>query len=146
MKVLLDTCVLSELRHPRCDPRVRAAVAAQSDDQLFLSVLTLGEIRKGISLLAEGKRRRALEVWLAGLSGQFPDRIVPVDDQISSLWGELSAAAQANGRSIPAIDGLIAATALCHGMSLMTRNVDDFAATGVRLINPWSAPAVHDSE
>ena len=145
MKVLLDTCVVSELRQPRCNPSVRAAVAGQADDELFLSVLTLGEIRKGISLLADGRRRRELERWLVGLARHFSDRIVRIDDQVATLWGEICAAAQLNGRGIPAVDGLIAATALCHGMSLMTRNVDDFAATGVRLINPWAGPAVHDA-
>ena len=145
MKILLDTCVVSELRHPQGDPRVRAAVAEQLDDDLFVSVLTVGEIRKGVSLLVESRRRRELESWLTGLVQHFSDRIVPIDDQVATLWGELCAAAQANGRSIPAIDGLIAATALCYGMSLMTRNVDDFAGTGVRLINPWASPAVHDA-
>lgn len=142
MTLLLDTCVISEVRHPQGNPRVREAVKQYPDENLFLSVLTLGELQKGIRLLDEGRRKHELETWLDGLARQFADRILPIDDQVAMIWGELTAAAQANGRTVPAIDGLIAATALRHGLALMTRNVDDFAATGVRLNNPWAAPGV----
>ncbi len=145
MRLLLDTCVVSEVRHPNGNPRVREAIEQRQDDELFLSVLTLGEITKGIRLLDDSRRKRELETWLEGLPRHFADRILPIDDQAAMIWGELTAAAQANGRTVPAIDGLIAATALRHGLTLMTRNVDDFAPTGVRLNNPWAAPGAHDS-
>ena len=145
MNVLLDTCVVSEVRHPKGNPRVREALEQHRDEELFLSVLTVGELHKGVALLDEGRRKRGLETWIGGLTRQFADRIMAIDDQVAIIWGEITAAAQANGRTIPAVDGLIASTALRHGLTLMTRNVDDFAATGVRLINPWVAPSVHDS-
>lgn len=145
MRLLLDTCVLSEIRHPRGEPRVRAAVEACADEDLFLSVLTLGELAKGVALLKSGRRKQELEAWLSDLHTHYSDRILPIDSETSLIWGENAAAARANGRTIPAIDGLIAATALRHGMALMTRNVDDFAPTGVRIINPWAPPGVHDA-
>lgn len=145
MSILLDTCVLSEIRHPQGNRAVREAVRSRSDGELFLSVLTLGELAKGISLLDEGRRKHELESWLADLGSHYADRILAVDRQVALIWGEVAAAAQANGRTIPAIDGLIAATALRHGMSLMTRNTDDFAPMGVRLLNPWAPPGVHES-
>lgn len=144
MRVLLDTCVLSEIRHPRGNPAVRDAVLAIRDRDLFLSVVTLGELAKGIALLDPGRRQTQLLAWLDGLEQQFSDRILPIDSDIVRLWGELTAAAQQNGRVVPAIDGLIAATALQHGLRVMTRNVDDFAPAGVRLLNPWAEPRVHD--
>lgn len=145
MSILLDTCVLSEIRHPQGNPAVREALRSRTDDELFVSVLTLGELAKGISLLGDGRRKNELESWLADLGSYYKDRILSVDRQIALIWGEITAAAQANGRAIPAIDGLIAATALRHGLSLMTRNVDDFTPTGVRLLNPWAPPGVHES-
>jgi len=145
VNVLLDTCVISEVRHPKGNPRVREALEQHRDEELFLSVLTVGELQKGVALLDEGRRKRDLEAWISGLAHHFADRIVAIDDQVAIIWGEITAAAHANGRVIPAVDGLIAATALRHGLALMTRNVDDFAATGIRLINPWAAPGVHDS-
>jgi len=144
VRVLLDTCVLSEIRHPQGEPRVRAAVQEHSNDELFLSILTLGELAKGIALIDTGRRKTELESWLSGLHAQYSDRILPVDSETTLIWGEITAAARLNGRTIPAIDGLIAATALRHGMALMTRNIDDFAPTGVRLINPWAPTGVHE--
>ncbi|MDZ7789940.1 MAG: type II toxin-antitoxin system VapC family toxin [Xanthomonadales bacterium] len=145
MRVLLDTCVLSEIRHPRGAPRVRTAVQEHADEELFLSVLTLGELAKGIALLKPGRRKRELEAWLSGLHAHYSDRILTIDSETSLIWGEITAAAQPIGRTIPAIDGLIAATALRHGLALMTRNVEDFTPTGVRIINPWAPPGVHDA-
>ena len=145
MKVLLDTCVLSEIRHPRGNPAVREAVLAFSDNDLFISVLTLGELAKGVALLDAGQRQQELNAWLTGLEEQFADRILDITGDIVRVWGELTAAAQRNGRVVPASDGLIAATALQHGLQVMTRNVDDFAPTGVRILNPWMPPGVHEA-
>lgn len=137
MRVLLDTCVVSELRRRNGNPAVREAVMAIPDNDLYLSVLTIGEIAKGVALLPSGEKRRALESWIQELQTVFADRLLPVDATVSTIWGEITARAGQQGVVVPAVDGLIAATALRHGLHLMTRNVADFAATGVLLINPW---------
>lgn len=144
MRVLLDTCVLAEIRHPRGNPAVRRAVEACQDQELFLSVITLGELGKGIALLEPGRRQQELSTWLLGLEQQFSDRILDITSDVVRIWGELTAAAQRTGRVISATDGLIAATALHHGLQVMTRNVTDFAPAGVGLLNPWSVSGVHE--
>lgn len=138
MKALLDTCVLSALARPQADAAVRQAVQDLGEDNAFVSVISLGEIAKGIALLAEGARKRSLDAWLRGLSAGYRERVLEIDAATAQLWGELTAAAQQRGRRVAAADGLIAASALRHGLHVMTRNVGDFAPTGVRLVNPWS--------
>ena len=138
MRVLLDTCVLSELRRPKGHPGVRRAVDALDSDSLFLSVISVGEIAKGISLLNESKKKQDLLAWLQALEGHYADQILAIDLETSHTWGELTAAAQQTGKTIPATDGLIAATARRHGLHVMTRNTEHFAPTGVLLVNPWS--------
>ena len=138
MRVLLDTCVLSELRHPKGSPAVRAAVEALNEEDLFVSVTSIGEILKGISLLKERAKRRALEAWLQTLERDYGDRLLAIDLETCRLWGELTARAQKSGRVVQAADGLIAATALRHGLRVMTRNTADFEPTGVLLLNPWA--------
>ena len=145
MKVLLDTCVLSEIRHPRGNPAVREAVLSFRDQDLFISVITLGELTKGIALLDPGKRQQELKAWLVGLEQHYSDRILDITGDVVRIWGELTASAQLHGQIVPAIDGLIAATALHHNLQVMTRNVDDFSPTGVRVLNPWAPPGVHES-
>jgi toxin FitB len=139
VKVLLDTCVLTELRHPKGHPGVRRAVAELDEEELFMSVISIGEILKGISLLAEGPRKHALASWLKILERDYGDRILSVDRDICRRWGELTARAQRAGRAVSARDGLIAATALHHGLQVMTRDTTDFEPTGVLLFNPWRA-------
>jgi len=137
VKVLLDTCTLAELRKPSPNAAVVAAVQAIPDAQLYVSVLSLGEIAKGVGLLAAGRKRDALAAWLAALENQFSDRLLGIDVETAKLWGELTARAQKKGAVIPPTDGLIAATALRHGLRVMTRNESDFKASGVRIVNPW---------
>ena len=139
MRVLLDTCVLSELRRSKGHPGVRLAVDAIESDSLFVSVISVGEIAKGIALLKESSRnRRDLQAWLQALERLYADRILSIDLETSHTWGELTAAAQKTGKIVPASDGLIAATARRHGLHVMTRNVEHFAPTGVLLLNPWT--------
>ena len=137
MRVLLDTCVISELNRAAGHPRVRNQVAAIESEYLFLSVITLGEITKGITLLDHGTRKVALEEWLLTLEQEYDDRILVIDSEVSRIWGELTAAAQMEGHTIPACDGLIAATAIRHGLHVMTRNTTNFTPTGAMLLNPW---------
>lgn len=117
---------------------MRAAVANLADDEIFLSVVTLGELARGIALLAPGRRRSGLGVWLDGLERNYATQILGIDADIARLWGRLTAAAQQAGHQVGAADGLIAATARRHGLTVMTRNVRDFAPTGVELFNPWA--------
>jgi predicted nucleic acid-binding protein len=129
---------LSELRKPQADVGVRRAVDEIPDDDLFVSVISLGEIAKGIALLEESRRKRELQSWLQTLERDYADRILQVDRDTAHIWGELTAAARKNGQIVSASDGLIAATARRNGLHVMTRNVSDFAPTGTMLINPWS--------
>ena len=137
MKVLLDTCALSELRLPKPDAGVVGAIQELDSDDLFVSVVTIGEIVKGVALLQDGQKKRVLQTWLQTLERHYGDRLLPVDLETCRMWGELTAAAQKTGRTIPASDGLIAATARRHGLYIMTRNTADFEPAGVPLLNPW---------
>ena len=107
------------------------------DSLLHVSVISLGEIAKGVALMPESRRKRRLEAWRATLAGQFEDRILPLDRETAELWGELTAAARKQGVAIPAADGLIAATAHRHGLHVATRNTGHFEQAGAMVINPW---------
>lgn len=136
MSYLLDTNVLSELRRRSPDPGVVDWFSQRPPATLYLSVLTLGEIRKGIEGVGDETRRQALLDWLeTDLPTFFTGRILAVDGSVADRWGRLVAAA---GRPLPAIDSLLAATALEHDLVLVTRNVKDFAGLPVELFNPWS--------
>lgn len=137
MRALIDTCVLSEVQRKQGNPHVRERIEALAAEEMFLSVLTLGELRKGIDKLKASARKRSLASWFDQVVLAAQDRILPVDLETSVIWGEITAKSEKKGKPIPAIDGLLAATALRHGLHLMTRNVADFEATGVMLINPW---------
>ncbi len=141
MRLLLDTCVLSDLRNPAGSPAVKAFIAPLPDKILFVSVITLGEIAKGVALLSNGKRKRDLDAWRIGLSGRFEDRIVPLDQETAEIWGEITAVGQKKGVTIPAPDGLIAASALRHGLHVATRNRPHFEQAGAMVINPWLTPS-----
>lgn len=136
MSFLVDTNVLSEIRkRDRAELGVRRWFAATPEDSLFLSVLVLSEIRQGI----ERKRKRdprsatRLEAWLEGLETTFGDRLLEVDSAVADVWGRLNAV-----RPLPVADGLLAATAIVHGFTLVTRNTDDFARVRVALLNPFA--------
>jgi predicted nucleic acid-binding protein len=137
LKILLDTCAVSELTRPTPNADVIAAMSASSGEDLFLSVLTIGELAHGVARLGHGKRRRELEAWLGALERDYADRILGIDVETARLCGEAAAEAQSEGRTIPAVDGLIAATARRHGLRVMTRNRADFEAAGATVINPW---------
>jgi predicted nucleic acid-binding protein len=136
---LLDTNVLSELIKPEPDVNLLHWVDQTGEAVMFLSVLTLGEIRNGIARLRPGSRRKLLESWLqVDLRSRFENRILAVDEAVADRWGAISAVAAAKGKPVPVIDGLIAATAMHHDLQLVTRNTSDVAGTGVPVLNPWS--------
>ena len=139
MRVLLDTCVVSELRLPKPDPGVARAIRGLDSDDLFVSAISIGKIVKGVALLPDGQKKRLLQSWLRALERHYGDRLLPIDLETCRMWGELTAAAQKAGRTIPASDGLIAATARQHGLYIMTRNTADFEPSGVPLLNPWES-------
>lgn len=137
MSYLIDTNVLSELRRKEPDPQVVRWISQRPATTLHLSVLTLGELRKGIAALVDGDRKSRLLDWLeVELTGFFAGRILPIDATTADHWGRLMAQA---GRPLPAIDSLLAATALTHGLTLVTRNVKDFQHPSLTVINPWEA-------
>jgi predicted nucleic acid-binding protein len=137
MRVLLDTCALSELRRPKPNQQVCSAIADIPDGDLYISVITIGELAKGIALLDSGKRKTTLKQWLKDLEIEYGNHIVPVNAEIANCWGLLAAETQRTGRALPPSDGLIAATAKYQNLQLMTRNIQDFEGLGLSLLNPW---------
>lgn len=137
MKTLIDTDVLSEARKPDGNAMVRQRLASLEPADFFISVISIGEITHGIARLPAGSKRRELEAWLGVTERHFSDRILTIDRDTAQLWGEITAKASNAGRTLHAADGLIAATALIHGLRIMTRNVKDYEPTGVLTSNPW---------
>jgi predicted nucleic acid-binding protein len=134
---LLDTNVISELARPKPDAHISAWFASVPDDTLHLSVLTLGEIRKGVERLPASRKRERLRLWLEhDLPEWFAERLLPIDTLVADRWGRLLAE---TGRPLPAIDSLLAATALHHGLRFVTRNATDFAFPGLEVVDPWTA-------
>lgn len=139
MSFLIDTNVLSELRRKRPNVSVVAWLQHRPASQLHVSVLTLGELRKGIEAMPRGERRDSFRRWLDDeVPRYFAGRVLTVDGPVADRWGRLSATA---GRPLPVIDSLLAATALTHGLSMVTRNSIDFGLPELRVIDPWQAPA-----
>jgi predicted nucleic acid-binding protein len=139
---LLDTNVVSEWAKPRPDPGVLSWLSAIDEDELYLSVGSLAELRYGIAVLPVGRRRDRLDRWFVeGLSNRFATRILSIDASTSFVWGEVRAERQRAGRPISTMDALIAATARVHELVLVTRNTADFTVSIPNIINPWSTGA-----
>jgi toxin FitB len=134
---LLDTNIISEVRKPNCDPRVRAWFDAVPGALLYLSVLVVGEIRQGIERLRRHDPAQAAvyEAWLETVQRDYADRLLPITTEVAEEWGRMNAAAP-----LPVVDGLMAATARVHGVTLVTRNTADVSRTGARLLNPFDRP------
>lgn len=137
MKYLLDTCVFSELSKPAPNTGVSGFLEETDDQDLWMCVISIGELVKGVQALPPGKRRTGLELWVSNAQESFTGRLLAIDVEVSRLWGELTGRLRRQGIQLGVVDGLIAATAIRHGMHVVTRNVKDFEPTGVLIVNPW---------
>ncbi len=139
MKYLLDTCVLSELIKKKPSPKVVKWVSKNDESNLFISVLTIGEIHKGIEKLAESKKKEKLHQWVNyDLKERFQGRIIDFDLNTATVWGKIQAHSELSGKGMPAIDGQIVATGISHDLTVVTRNTIDMEISGAALLNPWA--------
>jgi predicted nucleic acid-binding protein len=138
MKFLLDTCVLSEIVKPSPNRGVIRWVETQNPEILAISAVTIGEIQRGISRLPDSRKKTGLAHWLENdLFDWFSGKILPVDETVARAWGMLQAESESQGRTLPVLDALIAATAGVHRLTLVTRNKKDFSVAGIPILNPW---------
>ena len=138
MNYLLDTCLISELSKSKPDKKVVDWVLSENETGFYVSVLTFGELHKGVEKLPESKKKDELRIWIEGeLKDRFQNRIIGIDMRVSILWSKIQCIAEKKGKPMPAIDSLIAATGIAHDLIVVTRNVSDMEQSGVRLINPW---------
>lgn len=134
----MDTCVISELIRAEPSPKVMEWIDGQKEQNLHLSVITLGEIEKGIAKLAEGRKKMQLQAWLADeLMERFNGRIFGITTEVARCWGKMLGESEKTGRSLPVVDGLIAATAITNGLIVVTRNTTDMNGSGATLLDPW---------
>lgn len=141
MRFLLDTNLISEVRHARGALEVKRRFARLDPDDLFVSVIVFGELTNGIERLPRGRRRRELQSWLSEFETEFGDRLLPFDREAARVWGKITAECQSAGAPLGVSDGQIAATAIQHGMVLITRNVKHFHSAGAQLWNIWKDEA-----
>lgn len=145
MKYLLDTCVISELIKPNPNRNVISWMQSIDETSLYLSVLTLGEIEKGIEKAANLKRKRKLQLWVEeDLKKRFSGRIIPIDSNVAVKWGSIQGAAELLGKPMPAIDGLIAVSGFVHNCVVVTRNISDMQQSTAELFNPWLDKQITD--
>lgn len=141
MRWLLDTCVISEIRHPQGDVNVKSRISALPSEALFISAIVFGELVRGVRRLPDGARKSELLRWLSKLETDFGTRILPFDRGAAKRWGDLVAASESRGLSIGQADGQIAATAIQNGMVFVTRNVRQFDFPELQIWNPWEGDA-----
>lgn len=140
MRLLLYTNVLSEVTKPAPERRVLEWLDGLDEDRSFISVVSIAEIQRGVALMDDGRKREALAEWLAqDLPRRFERRVLPVDEPVALAWGDLMGRAKRRGRGLSSMDGLIAATAIAHELTLATRNMKDFEGFGIDLFDPWTA-------
>lgn len=138
MNYLLDTCLISELAKSKPDEKVVDWVLSEDETNFYISVLTFGELHKGVERLPESKKKKELQGWIEDeLKNRFQNRIIGIDMRVSILWGTIQCLAEKKGKPMPAIDSLIAATGIVHELTVVTRNVTDMEQSGVKLLNPW---------
>lgn len=139
MRYLLDTCLLSELVKPSPNKSVLTWMAAQQERALFISAITLAELQRGVAKLPASRRRNDLSKWLRQTEASFEDRVLSFSQTTSPHWAQMVAKAETAGHPMSSFDSIIAAVALEHGLTLVTRNVRDFAHAPVVVLNPWSS-------
>lgn len=140
MSFLLDTNVVAEWVKPRPEPRVVSWLADIDEDRVFLSVVSLAEIRRGVEAMPAGRRRERLATWLSDeLPARFEGRVLDIDQRVALTWGVVTVRSQRAGIAIGAMDAFFAATAQAHGLTLVTRDVGDFKAAGIELYDPWQS-------
>ena len=138
MSFLLDTSVISELVKPSPDDSVVKWMTQADETSLYLSVLTIGELEKGIAKLPASSRRSKIENWVrSDLADRFRERLLAIDGAVAATWGKLAGEAEARGEPLPVVDGLIAATGIVHDLIIATRNTTDFERCGASCFNPW---------
>jgi predicted nucleic acid-binding protein len=139
MNYLLDTCLISELAKSEPHGKVIDWVLGENETSFYLSVLTFGELHKGVEKLPESNKKDALRIWIEDeLKNRFQNRIIGIDMRVSVIWGKIQSIAEKKGKPMPAVDALIAATGISHDLTVVTRNVTDMEQSGVKLLNPWS--------
>ncbi len=139
MNYLLDTCVISELVKKNPNSKVVKWVSKADENNLFISVLTIGEIHKGIEKLPDNKKKDSLHNWVNyDLKERFKNRIIDLDLHSATTWGKTQASSELLGKAMPAIDGLIAATGIAYDLTVVTRNTKDMEVSGVSLLDPWA--------
>ena len=142
MRYLLDTCVISEVTRSKPSLKVTKWIKNKDEKNLYISVLTIGELHKGIEKLDQSRRKQQLHSWVEqDLKERFRTRIIDIDLQIAMVWGKIQGMTARVGRPTPAIDSLIAATGIVHHLTVVTRNTSDMNETGVALFNPWEEEA-----
>jgi predicted nucleic acid-binding protein len=138
MKYLLDTCVISELIKKNPNKQVVKWISGTTETNLFISVLTIGELHKGIEKLPESRKKEKLHKWVnCDLKERFKDRIINFDLQTATIWGKIQARSESAGKALPAIDGMIAATGIANDLIIVTRNTSDMEISGASLLDPW---------
>lgn len=138
MKYLLDTCVISEIIKQTPSVKVTKWIKTEDEANFFISVLTIGELHKGIEKLTESQRKDTLHNWVENdLKERFSNKIIGIDIQVAMIWGKIQGMTERIGKPMPAIDSLIAATGITHHLTVVTRNTSDMKESGVALLNPW---------
>lgn len=138
MKYLLDTCVISELIKPEKDTNVVEWMQNKEENSLFISVLTIGEIHKGIAKLPDSLKKQSIQEWMNNdLKKRFAGRIIEITEEIATSWGKIQGKAEKEGNKMPVLDSLIAATAIKNNLTVVTRNIKDIENSGCQSINPW---------
>ncbi|MBW2305055.1 MAG: type II toxin-antitoxin system VapC family toxin [Deltaproteobacteria bacterium] len=138
MNYILDTCIISEIVKPKPRLKVINWLRSQNENNLYISVLTLGELHKGLEKIRDKRQKKKIHLWIEqDLRERFRDKILPIDARVAMIWGQVQGRTEQSGRGMPTIDGLIAATGLAFNMVVATRNISDMEASGVALFNPW---------